>query len=75
VSSSSSSSSRDAVVTKPPVALKLRFCPVCGQDDRYQPFTGKSHFSRGERCEGHPIIVHYEPVVDPAQGEAASTIT
>lgn len=37
---------------KPPEKLTLLYCPVCGRDDRYQPFTGKRHFAAGIRCNG-----------------------
>ena len=35
---------------KPPETISILWCPKCGRDDRNVPFTGKSHFSRGERC-------------------------
>lgn len=44
---------------KPPVTLTMRWCPVCGRDDRFKPFTGKSHFTRGDRCLGKPVVLTY----------------
>lgn len=46
-------------MNKPPKAIAMRWCPECGRDDRFTPFTGKSHFMRGERCPGQPIVVKY----------------
>ena len=43
----------------PPASISIRFCPVCGRDDRFQPFTGKSHFAMGDRCSGTPVDVLY----------------
>ena len=43
----------------PPPLVSLRWCPVCGRDDRCSPFTGKSHWFRGRRCEGQTETVKY----------------
>lgn len=44
----------------PPNDVSILFCPVCGRDDRYTPFTGKGHFNGGVRCPGTPETVWYE---------------
>lgn len=47
----------------PPSTLTIKFCPQCGRDDRFMPFTGKSHFTRGLKCPGIPIeITYFNPV-------------
>lgn len=42
-----------------PESVTVKVCPVCGRNDRYTPFTGKSHFAKGERCPGQPVAVTY----------------
>lgn len=44
---------------EPPPEIAIKWCPVCGRDDRYQIFTGKSHFSGRDRCAGQPVAVVY----------------
>lgn len=44
---------------KPPRTLQLSFCPKCGRHDRFQPFTGRAHYSGGEKCTGTPVTVTY----------------
>lgn len=46
-------------MSDPPATVTIKWCPVCGRDDRFQVFTGKSHFARGERCSGQPVAVKY----------------
>ena len=46
---------------KPPEKIVIRFCPDCGRNDRFVPFTGKGHFSAGQRCQGKLILVTYKP--------------
>jgi len=46
-------------VRQPPQTITIHWCPVCGRDNRSVPFTGKSHFSGGERCPGSPVLVEY----------------
>ena len=36
--------------TKPPETISILWCSKCGRDDRFAPFTGKSHFNFRERC-------------------------
>lgn len=44
----------------PPSSVTIRFCPICGRNDRYVPFTGKAHFSGGAKCPGAVIAITYE---------------
>lgn len=43
----------------PPATTTFWWCPVCGRDDRHQPFTGKSHHMQGKRCPGTPVKLRY----------------
>lgn len=43
----------------PPQTTRLKWCSVCGRNDRFAPFTGRSHFSKGDRCAGQPETVTY----------------
>jgi hypothetical protein len=46
-------------MVNPAGIVMVSFCPVCGRDDRYKPFTGKSHFSRCEKCKGELVKLVY----------------
>lgn len=47
----------------PPIHVSLRFCPVCGRDNRYAafPLTGP-HISanHGNPCPGKPETLRYD---------------
>ena len=51
----------DPVAARPqaPTEIALMFCTTCGRDDRYRPFTGKSHWAKGAKCAGKPLIIYY----------------
>ena len=44
---------------KPPEETSFLWCPLCGRDDRYKPFTGGQHYIRGKKCGGIPVKVTY----------------
>jgi hypothetical protein len=66
---------------EPPVTISIQWCSTCGGHDRARPFTGKSHWTNGERCTGQAERVVYEhpyrpaapPVDAPAQEKEPGT--
>ena len=58
----------------PPAVVTIEWCPVCGRNDRYTAFTGKSHFTPYGRCPGHPVVVTYAyKKEEPAAGDTQQT--
>lgn len=49
---------------EPQAAFTIRWCPVCGRDDRINSFKA-AHYSRGELCRGVPITIEYSRVPAP----------
>jgi hypothetical protein len=43
----------------PPEHISILFCPVCGRNDQFTPFTGKRHGFGGKWCPGEPVEVQY----------------
>jgi len=43
----------------PPAQTVLSFCPVCGRNDRWAAFTGRTHSAGGKRCPGQPVELTY----------------
>lgn len=49
----------DRDIPVPPAEVSIRWCPVCGRDDRTRPFTGKRHARFGVWCTGVPVKLSY----------------
>jgi hypothetical protein len=47
--------------TPTPKAVMIRWCPVCGANDRYTTMGTKYHWALGKRCAGEPLKLRYEP--------------
>ena len=49
---------------KPPDRITLRFCPACGQMDRFKAINmpPHKHYSLGKLCPGKVVAVEYMPV-------------
>ena len=63
-------SSFSSTEKKPPAAISIEFCRVCGRDDRFRAFVGKGHYHNGTRCPGFPTkIVYGNPRAVPVDGE------
>ena len=44
----------------PPSTVGMKWCPVCGRDDRSFSLGSKYHSTGGKRCPGTPIPLVYE---------------
>ena len=53
--------SEDTNEQPPPARISIRFCPVCGRDDRFGTLGLTSHFSYGKKCPGKVRNVYYTP--------------
>jgi len=44
----------------PPQCVSLRFCPVCGKDDRFKHVGPRHERPGGGRCSGNMEVLRYD---------------
>lgn len=54
-----------------PITFQVRWCPVCGRDDRVNSFSFRGqHYALGKKCEGVPVTLEYSRAASSATDSA-----